>query len=85
MSFRPLLIGQAPSQFSDLANDQAVYDAFMDRLVELAEAPWDAWPIYPGGHEPEFRQTPFGDHGLLSFRVDEQAETLIIFSILWAG
>ena len=45
----------------------------------------DAWPVYPGGEEPEFRETQFGAHGLLSFRVDENAEILIIFSILWVG
>jgi hypothetical protein len=27
----------------------------------------------------------FGGQGLLSFRVDEDAGTLIIFDILWAG
>jgi hypothetical protein len=35
--------------------------------------------------EPEFRQAEFGEHGLPSFRVDEQAETLAIFSIIWVG
>lgn len=45
----------------------------------------DAWPVYPDGDEPEFRETQFGEHGLLSFRVDESAEILIIFNILWTG
>jgi len=31
------------------------------------------------------RETQFGEHGLLSFRVDESAEILIIFNILWTG
>lgn len=43
------------------------------------------WPVYPGGDEPEFRETQFGENGLLSFRVDESAEILIIFNILWTG
>ena len=51
-------------------------------LTRLANEPWDAWPVQPGDGEPEFRETLFGDHGLLSFRVDDETETLIIFSIL---
>jgi hypothetical protein len=41
--------------------------------------------VQPGGGEPEFRETQFGEHGILSFRVDDETEALIIFNILWAG
>jgi hypothetical protein len=85
VSYRPALIGRAPAQFSDLMGDKAIYDALMERIIQLADAPWDAWPVYPGGDEPEFRETQFGENGLLSFRVDESAEILIIFNILWTG
>lgn len=34
--------------------------------MQLAGEPWDAWPVYPDGEEPEFRVTQFGAHGLLS-------------------
>jgi hypothetical protein len=85
VSYRPVLAGRAPAQFSALMGDQAVYDALMSRLLELADAPWDAWPVYPGGDEPEFREAQFGGHGLVSFRVDDREETLIIFNILWVG
>lgn len=30
-------------------------------------------------------EAQFGEHGLLSFRVDDNAELLIIFNILWTG
>lgn len=85
MSYRPTLVGEALAQFADLQDDSAVYDALMSRIVELTRDPWDAWAAYPAGGEPEFRQTQFGGQGLLSFRVDEDAGTLIIFDILWAG
>jgi len=85
VSYRPALIGRAPAQFSDLMGDKAIYDALMERIIQLADAPWDAWPVYPDGDEPEFRETQFGEHGLLSFRVDESAGILIIFNILWTG
>ena len=41
--------------------------------------------MYRGGDEPDFRETQLGEHGLLSFRVDESTETLIVFNILWNG
>jgi hypothetical protein len=48
VSYRPALIGRAPAQFSDLMGDKAIYDALMERIIQLADAPWDAWPTSPG-------------------------------------
>jgi hypothetical protein len=56
VGYRPALIGRAPAQFSDLMGDKAIYDALMERIIQLADAPWDAWPVYPGGDEAEFRK-----------------------------
>lgn len=84
MSYRPKLIGRAQHQFADLIDNQTAYDALMERIIRLIDAAWDAWPVYPDG-EPEYRETQFGEHGLLSFRVDDNAKLLIIFNILWIG
>lgn len=86
MSYRPVLTGRALGQFNDLITDhEDAYEAFMQRLLWLIDAPWDAWPVYPGGDEPQFRESQFGEHGLISFRVHDNDETLVIFNILWAG
>lgn len=86
MSYRPALTGRPFGQFSDLLRDRPdAYTALAARLTRLVDEPWDAWPVQPGGGEPEFRETQFGEHGILSFRVDDETETLIIFNILWAG
>jgi hypothetical protein len=79
-----MLIGRAQNQFADLIDNHPVYDALMERIIRLVDAPWDAWPVYPD-YDPEYRETQFGEHGLLSFRVDDDAEILIIFNILWTG
>lgn len=79
-----MLIGRAQAQFADLLDHPNAYDAFMERILRLIDAPWDAWPVYPND-QPDYRETQFGEHGLLSFRVDDNAELLIIFNILWAG
>jgi hypothetical protein len=77
VSYRSVLTGRALAQFSDFIQDhEDVYEAFMPRLLWLVDAPWDAWPVYPGGDEPEFRESQFGEHGLISFRVDDDAQLL---------
>lgn len=86
MSYRPALTGRAFGQFSDLLRDRPdAHAALATRLTRLVDEPWDAWQVQPGGGEPEFRETQFGEHGILSFRVDDETETLIIFNILWIG
>jgi hypothetical protein len=57
----------------------------MDRLLQLIDAPWDARLVQPGDGEPEFRETLFGDQGLLAFRLDEEAQLLIVLYMIWAG
>jgi hypothetical protein len=85
VSYRATLIGRALSQFRDLIGDQDAYEALVERILQLGESPWDAWSVPAAGDEPAHRQAEFGEHGLLSFRVDDQAETLTIFSIVWTG
>ena len=79
------MTGRAVGQFNDIMDNEVVYDAFMRKVLWLMDAPWDAWPVYPGSDEPDFREAQFGEHGLVSFRVDDNAEILVIFNILWAG
>ena len=74
MSYRPVLTVRAAAQFADLSRLQEICEAFMDRLLQLVDAPWDARLVQPGGGEPEFRETLFGDQGLLAFRLDEEAQ-----------
>jgi hypothetical protein len=85
VSYRPVLTVRAAAQFADLSKQQEIYEAFMDRLLHLVGAPWDAWLVQPGGGEPKFRETLFGDQGLLAFRLDEEAELLVVLYIIWAG
>ncbi len=79
-----MLIGRAQNQFADLIDHPNAYDTLMERIIRLVDAPWDAWPVYPDD-QPDYRETQFGENGLLSFRVDDDAELLIIFNILWTG
>jgi hypothetical protein len=52
---------------------------------ELFDAPWDAYIAAPGD-APTLRETTFGGgRGLLSFRVDDDAEMIHVFAITWIG
>jgi hypothetical protein len=80
-----MLAGAALAQFHDLMDDPAAYRALMDRLALLVDAPWDAWPVRPGGADLALRETQFGEHGLMQFRVNDRAETLVVVNLLWTG
>ncbi|MET9326353.1 hypothetical protein [Tsukamurella sp. NPDC003166] len=79
------MIDPAVRQYHDLltTNDVA-HDAFLIRVAELVDAPWDSWPTRSEG-QLEYRDAQFGSDGLLSFLLDDAAEMLVIFNIVWAG
>jgi hypothetical protein len=58
------------------------FDALVKRTADLVDAPWDAQTLY--GDEPEFRQTLFGDFGVMFFHVNEAAGSIRIFNVTWA-
>ncbi|WP_214103573.1 hypothetical protein [Acrocarpospora catenulata] len=57
--------------------------ALAARTAELIDEPWDATAVYPD--DPSFRRTVFGDFGVRAFHVDEKAELIMIYSVVWAG
>ena len=53
--------------------------------MELADQPWDA-AVRPPGTDTRFRETVFGSgNGLLGFYIDEAAQLIRIFDIVWIG
>ena len=83
MSYRPEFEGAALVQLNGLP--KAAFDALVERVAVLVLEPWDA-AVIPPGNDPAYRRTVCGaGYGLLSFRVDEAAERIRIFDILWMG
>ena len=77
MSYRVEFGGGAQVQFHSLPGEAR------DGLVELADEPWDATVRSPGV-DTRFRETVFGvGHGLLGFYIDEDAQLIRIFDIVW--
>ena len=83
MSYRVRFGGKALVQLSGLPS--AAFEAIVGRVVDLVDAPWDAVVMTRGG-DPAYRQVTFGQgYGLLTFRVDDEAELIVIFDIAWIG
>lgn len=61
-------------------------DALVSRAADLVDQPWDDVTIRPPGIDPRYRETVFGaGRGILGIFVDDNAETITIFDILWSG
>lgn len=83
MSYRVEFGGGAQVQYHSLPEDAR--EALIERAVELADQPWDA-AVRPPGEDTRFRETLFGSgNGLLGFYVDEHAQLIRIFDIVWIG
>jgi hypothetical protein len=55
------------------------------RVVDLAAQPWDA-AVMPPGDNPAYRRAVFrSGWGLLTFHVDDTAELIRIFDLIWIG
>jgi hypothetical protein len=73
----------AQVQYHSLPED--VREALIERAVELADQPWDA-ALRPPDADTRFRETDFGSgNGLLGFYIDEDAQLIRIFDIIWIG
>lgn len=78
MSYRVGFEGKALVQLNGLP--PGAFDAMVERVVDLVDAPWDADLMDARGN-PAYRQVVFGQGlGLLSFRVGRARDRLA-----WGG
>lgn len=83
MTYRVEFGGGAQVQFHSLPEDAR--EALIEKAVELADQPWDA-AIKPPGADRRFREAVFGSgNGLLGFYLDEDAQLIRVFDIVWIG
>ncbi len=75
----------AAHKFSFHSLPEDAREALIEKAVELADQPWDA-AIKPPGADLRFREAVFGSgNGLLGFYLDEDAQLIRIFDIVWIG
>jgi hypothetical protein len=74
----------AQVQFHTLPKDAC--DALIERAVELADRPWDNAFVRPPGSDLRFCEAVFGQgDGVLGYYLDEDAQLVRIFDIVWIG
>jgi hypothetical protein len=84
VTYRVEFGGSAQAQFHALPKDAR--DALVERVVELADRPWDGAFVRPPGSDLRFREAVFGrGEGALGCYVDEDAQLIRIFDIVWIG
>jgi hypothetical protein len=84
VTYRVVLAVGAAVQFHHLPTE--AQNALVSRVADLVEAPWDEALVLPPGDDPAFRETIFGQgRGLLDFYIDDDAEVVRIFNIVWLG
>lgn len=81
MSYSFTLHVSALAKMKGLPDDALT--ALAERTADLIEEPWDAAPSIPG--RTDLRETTFGAMGFMFFAVDDEAETIIIYDLVWAG
>ncbi len=82
MTYRVAFAAGAAAQFHDVP--EHARDAVVRRAADLAERPWDGVTVLPPGDNLAFREAVFGNgHGLLAVHVDDAAELVRIFNIVW--
>jgi hypothetical protein len=83
VTYRIEFDGNALTQLRGFPED--AFEALLARVLELVDAPWDA-TVMPPGNDPAFRRAVFGTGwGLLTFQVDDDAELIRIFDLIWIG
>ena len=83
MSYKAHFMGKALVQLKGLPSD--AFDALVVQVAYLVDAPWDA-DLMDSDGDTDYRQAIFGQGlGLLSFRVHDLAELIVIFDIAWIG
>ena len=83
MTYRVRFEGRALVQLRGLPGE--AFDALLERILELVDAPWDA-VVIPPGDDPAYRRAVFGSgSGLLTFYADDTGELIRIFDLIWIG
>jgi mRNA-degrading endonuclease RelE of RelBE toxin-antitoxin system len=63
---------------------QAAFDALIEALAETAMDPYDPLTTL-ATDDPQIRRAVFGEHGLVTFYINDPAKTIAVFDITWVG
>ena len=83
MNWRPWLEGQALRQMRDLPAE--ALDTLVRTLARICENPYDPVFSAPVPPVPGRRVADLGDYGFIEFTIDEAAQLIRVYHMVWTG
>jgi mRNA-degrading endonuclease RelE of RelBE toxin-antitoxin system len=82
MTYRAELSARALKQLPGLPGP--AFDSLITAMAEVVDYPDDPLRTFPTS-DPYVRRVQFGDAGLITYLVNDGAQTVVIFDITWTG
>lgn len=83
MTYRPRLEQPVLRQMPGLPDD--AFDLLIRTLVRICDDPYDRLFSMPAGKDPRERMGELGDSGFIVFTVDDDAELVRVYGLVWIG
>ena len=83
MTYRPRLEQPVLRQMPGLPDD--AFGMLTRTLARICEGPYDRLFSMPAGKDPRERMAELGDFGFIVFTVDDDAELVRVYGLVWTG
>lgn len=83
MSYRPHLQGQALQQMKGLP--ESALDTLTRLIARVLDEPYERLFSKPLEEDPRERMAELGDFGFIEFIIDEDAQIIRIYRLVWTG
>ena len=60
------------------------FDSLIEAMAEVVAYPDDPLRTFPTS-DPYVRRVEFGDAGLITYLINDSAETVVVFDVTWTG
>lgn len=81
MTYRPRLEQPVLRQMPGLPD---AFDLLTQTLARICDDPYDRLLSMPAGKDPHERMAELGDSGFIIFTVDDDAELVRVYGLVWA-
>jgi hypothetical protein len=83
VTYRPRLEQPVLRQMPGLPDD--AFDLLTRTLARICDDPYDRLISMPAGEDPRDRMAELGDSGFITFTVDDDAELIRVYGLVWTG
>jgi hypothetical protein len=83
VTYRPRLAQPVLRQMPGLPG--GAFDLLVQTLARICDGPYDRLFSMPAGKDPRERMAELGDSGFIVFTVDDDAELVRVYGLVWIG